>query len=219
MILYRMNRMYPVMVLLFAACFSLSAQTVSLSGFTTGSATASNVSVLVGQPFDAIAAQNGYEVAEGLAQAQLVTEEYTATVNEGEAYTEHGFDYPANTSAGTYNDSRYDLGGAVYGYDLLTKLTLNVVKAVTCGGIVYDGDHNPYPMVEVAGYCWTQKNLRAKHYADGITPIATAMVYASAAHPDATANEETYGRLYSWFSAVNVLEGSTSPPTHSASAA
>ena len=176
------------------------------SGFNAGSKTEYNISAVLGQPFDAIFSENGYEVSEGVSQAQIVTEEINATVNYGEAYTEHGFDYPAGTEVGTYTDSRYAVGGAQYGYDLLTKLTLDVIKALVCGETVYDGDHNPYATVAVANYCWTQENLRATHYADGNTEIANAGVYNAPGFDDETANENTYGRLYTWYSAVGLPE-------------
>lgn len=50
-------------------------------------------------------------------------------------------------------------------------------------------------------------------YADGTTPIPVAKGYYAPDYPDSTANVATYGRLYSWYSAVNVPEGSTTAPT------
>ena len=98
------------------------------------------------------------------------------------------------------------MGGTPYKYDLLKKLTLHVVKALVCGETVYDGNHNPYATVAVAGYCWTQENLRATHYADGVTEIENAGVYNAPGYDDETANEATYGRLYTWYSAVGLPE-------------
>ena len=187
------------------AVATLHAQTVpaTVHGFNAGSATENHISAVVGQPFDAVFAGGGYEVAEGVTQAQLKQEHYTATVNYGEGYNEHGFSYPTTTSVGTYNDSRYEVHATQEGYDLLTTLLLKVLKVVNCGEIVYDGDNNPYSTVAVANYCWTQQNLKATHYPDGATEIPNAMAYQTSLHPDADANVTTYGRLYTWASAVN----------------
>ena len=207
-----MKKATPILIVFCVAVMSALAQTGTemvrtSSGFNAGSKTAYNISAVLGQPFDAIFSGNGYEVSEGVSQAQLVIEEIGATVNEGEAYTENGFNYPAGTEVGTYTDSRYTPHGAQYGYDLLKKLTLHVIKVLICGETVYDGDDNPYATVAVANYCWTQENLRTTHYADaGHTAIARAGVYNAPGYDDVAANENTYGRLYTWWSAVNLPE-------------
>ena len=100
-----------MMIVFCVAAVPAFAQTVTdmvetSSGFNAGSKTEYNISAVLGQPFDGITSQNGYEIAEGVSQAQLVTEESTATVNEGEAYAENGFSYPATTPAGTYEESK-----------------------------------------------------------------------------------------------------------------
>jgi hypothetical protein len=186
------------MIGLCVAVLSVVAQTVpeTSQGFNMGSATENNISVVVGQPFGGIFAQNGYEVAEGVTQAQLVRESYNETVNYGDGYAGHGFSYPATTPAGTHQDSRYDVGGAQYGYDLLTELTLQVLNALVCPATVEDGDHNLYDVVAVVNRCWTKQNLKPTHYADGTTEIEGAMAYHNPSHPDEEANVATYGRLY-----------------------
>lgn len=201
-----MKKILPITIVFCAVMMSVAAQPATINGFNAGSVTENGVSAVLGQPFDGITSQNGYEVSEGVSQAQLVTETVSATVNEGEAYTANGFDYPAGTPEGTYTDSRYEAGGAQYGYDLLLTLTLKVVKALVCGETVYDGDNNPYATVAVAGYCWTQENLRATRYADGVTDIEHAEVYSAPGYDDETANESAFGRLYTWYSAVNLPE-------------
>ena len=198
-----------MMIVFCVAAMAAMAQTemVTSSGFNAGSVWGYNISAVLGQPFDAIFSGNGYEVSEGVTQAQLVIEEIPATVNYGEAYTENGFNYPAGTEVGTYYDSRYIDHGAPYKYDLLKKLTLEVIKVLICGETVYDGDDNPYATVAVANYCWTQKNLRATHYLDvDHTAIEHAEVYNAPGYDDVAANENTYGRLYTWYSAVGLPE-------------
>ena len=199
------------------SCVLLQAQTITLHGFSTGSSMAENgnpTCSVIGEPFTGKDLDHGYEITKGLAQAQLEIQELEATVNYGEGYSGHGFSYPTTTPAGTYTASLYSPLAGSYHYDLLKKLKLVVLEAISCGELVYDANNHEYNTVAVAGYCWTQTNLRATQYADGFgTEIAKALVYTSASYPDATANEETYGRLYTWYSAVNVPENSTTSPT------
>lgn len=86
----------------------------------------------------------------------------------------------------------------IYGCDSVVNL-----YAMLCPDTVADGDQNPYSTVVVAGHCWTQKNLRTQHYADGITEVGGSMIYHTAMFPDVVHNDTTYGRLYTWASAVN----------------
>ena len=200
---------------LILACLFAQAQTATLHGFAIGSSMAENGNAtfaVIGETFTGKTVESGHELTLGLAQAQLERELVEVTVDHGEGYSGHGFSYPATTPVGNYSDSRYDLHGGSFRYDLLTTLKLKVLEAIACGELVYDGDHNPYPTVAVAGYCWTQENLRATHYADGITEIEKALVYHSAFHPDEADNENTYGRLYTWYSAVGAPEDGSAMP-------
>lgn len=191
-----------LMVITVVAVLGLNAQPQTVQGFNAGSYTENGLSVVLGQSFHSITAQNGYEVAEGVAQAQLRQEHYTATVNEGEGYNDHGFTYADDTPVGTYNDRHYEVHATLEGYDRLTTLVLKVLKVLNCGELVYDGDHHEYQTVAVAGYCWTKQNLYAEHYSDETTEIPDAMAYHSWQSPDEAANVSTYGRLYTWASAV-----------------
>lgn len=194
----------------------VSAQIETMSGFVTGSSLAdagNSTYVVMGETFTGKAIGGGHELSMGLAQAQLEKMMIEATVNYGDGYSGSGFSYPTTTPPGTYEESIYEVHGGSHHYDLLKKLKLIVKAYVSCGETVYDGDHNDYPTVAVAGYCWTQKNLKAQHYADGTTEINKALVYKSGMHPNETANEATFGRLYTWYSAVNVPENSTVTPT------
>ncbi|MBP5758919.1 MAG: fibrobacter succinogenes major paralogous domain-containing protein [Bacteroidales bacterium] len=196
------------------------AQSITLFGFATGSSMAdgdNSTYSVIGEPFSGKSVDNGYEVTKGLAQTQLERLEVDATVNYGEGYSGYGFSYPTTTPAGDYTASLYSHHGGSYRYDLLKTLKLKVLGAISCGELVYDGDNHEYHTVAVAGYCWTQTNLRATHYADGSsTEIVKALVYTSLGHPNATDNENTFGRLYTWYSAVNVPENSTTVPASDA---
>ncbi|MCR4857464.1 MAG: fibrobacter succinogenes major paralogous domain-containing protein [Bacteroidales bacterium] len=99
--------------------------------------------------------------------------------------------------------------------------TLEYQTIAGCDSIIYlyvihctaveDFDGTTYNPIIVSGHCWTQENLRSLHYADGIG-IPTHMVYQTADYPNAAANLDTYGRLYTWQSVVRVPENSTDVP-------
>ncbi|MBP5711170.1 MAG: fibrobacter succinogenes major paralogous domain-containing protein [Bacteroidales bacterium] len=77
-----------------------------------------------------------------------------------------------------------------------------------CGDTVvaYDGDGNLYHTVRVACICWTKENLRPTHYTDG-TEIPANYVYNAPGYSNTNSNLSIYGRLYDWYSAVNVPNG------------
>jgi uncharacterized protein (TIGR02145 family) len=101
---------------------------------------------------------------------------------------------------------------------LLTSVMMMLCGALTaqtpfvCGGTVPDYDGYNYQTVSVAGYCWMKENLRSTHYAGGLD-IPSATVYHYGNLDDQAANLATYGRLYTWYSAVNVPENSTLAPS------
>ena len=70
-----------------------------------------------------------------------------------------------------------------------------------------DAEHNLYHTVRIGCECWTAENLRSTIYSDGTTTIPSANVYHSDDYPNDAENEAKFGRLYSWYSAMNVTEG------------
>ena len=70
----------------------------------------------------------------------------------------------------------------------------------------FDYEGNRYTVISVGRNCWLAQNLRSTKYYDG-TDIASAEGYYSAENPDKDANAQKYGRLYTWYSAMNVPEG------------
>lgn len=194
----------------------ITAQTVTLNGLTSGGITDNNIYVVLGQPFAAFTTENDYELTAGLAQAQLTREEITAEVPFGVGYHENGFDVAANTPAGNHDETKYTFAD-LHHYDKLTILTLKIVAPdILCEGFASDIDGHDYPVLSLAGYCWTKTNMRAQHYSDDHGDIAKALIYNSSLHPDETSNLNTYGRLYTWYSAVNVPENSTETPSMNA---
>jgi uncharacterized protein (TIGR02145 family) len=95
---------------------------------------------------------------------------------------------------------------SVKGCDSLVHLYADL-----CPYTVSDIDLNPYSTVVVSNLCWTQSNLISTHYSDN-SNISNALVYRTFLHPDESANLNTYGRLYTWFSAMHIVEGSNAAP-------
>lgn len=239
---------------LFAA--SSYAQTLeTVNGFTAGANTENNIFVAVGQPFVQQHVQNGYEIAPGVAQAQLVKIVLDEESCFGSGYADYGFSFETSTPVGNYNDQHYDFN-AQCNYDSLTVLHLainptyerkdtlifydNIIGGYSeglnelylqtqkgcdstihrfvillpflCGDDVYDFDGNTYSTVAIAGNCWTRENMKAEHYSDDGSAIPMALVYKADMYPNEDENLNIYGRLYSWYSAVKIPEGSSTAP-------
>lgn len=81
-----------------------------------------------------------------------------------------------------------------------------------CTGTVSDGSGNSYEVVRVGCECWTKTNLKAEKYDSeaGGGDIASAEGYYSSEYPNTDENIDKFGRLYTWYSAVNVAEGDDS---------
>ena len=95
----------------------------------------------------------------------------------------------------------------VKGCDSLVHLYVDL-----CPYTVSDIDQNPYTTVVVSNFCWTQSNLRTTRYSDN-SAIPNAMIYKSFQYPDEAENLNTYGRLYTWASAMHTAEDGTVAPT------
>ncbi|MCR5549961.1 MAG: fibrobacter succinogenes major paralogous domain-containing protein [Bacteroidales bacterium] len=82
------------------------------------------------------------------------------------------------------------------------------VEYPPCGTTDYAEDYegNHYPVISVGRNCWLAENLRSTKYSDG-SDIASAEGYYSVENPDKDANAQKFGRLYTWYSAMNVPEG------------
>ena len=86
-----------------------------------------------------------------------------------------------------------------------------IVNYPACGsGITAtDGDGNVYETVRIGCECWTKSNLKSTKYSNG-TAVPFANGYSSLDYPNVADNIANFGRLYSWYSAVNVTEGDNS---------
>jgi uncharacterized protein (TIGR02145 family) len=96
-----------------------------------------------------------------------------------------------------------------YGFVDSCKFTVTVI--MNCpASVAYEG--GPYRITSLAGLCWTD-NMANKNY-DGGGSIAFAKAYTC---PTCPAQLDTiFGLLYTWYSAVNVPEGSTTLPVPAA---
>lgn len=107
----------------------------------------------------------------------------------------------------------YELTTADHGCDSIRHFFVNL-----CGGMVKDADGNEYASVYVGDaptrYCWTKKNMKTTYYGDGSE--VPSMIYHGEGHEDEVLNLETYGRLYNWYAAVKVPEGSDTEPAKTA---
>ena len=236
---------------LYAVGFAHAQAPVTASTIAMGGNTENGIWVSMGQLFAQQTAQNGYEVAAGVSQAQVVDSTYAEEGCENQDYDGHGFHLSAPLALGEHTADMYVVGGQKYHYDLRKHLVLNVnpiyevttyvtfpgalpdgihpgwndlelltvkgcdslvhLYADVCPAVVTDIDMNPYNTVLVGNYCWTQSNMMATHYSDN-TEISRALVYNSLLHPNVTNNLATYGRLYTWFSAVGTEDGSNASP-------
>ena len=96
---------------------------------------------------------------------------------------------------------------------ILAVIPKAVVDPIVYGpcpeAIDYDGYH--YPSVRIDRYCWTQVNLRSRHYSDG-REIVVPMSYHSDLHPDSVENVNIFGHLYTWYAAIDTATAGTFTP-------
>jgi len=247
----QLNISIVLLISLFAVGLANAQIPATASTIAMGGNTENNIWVSVGQLFAQQTTQNGYEVAAGVSQAQLVDSLYVEEGCENHDYDGHGFHFSAPLTVGEHTADMYVVAGHQYHYDLRKHLTLNIfptydtsvyvtyhgelpdgihegmndlelltvkgcdslvhLYADLCPYTVMDIDENLYNTVVVSNFCWTQSNLKPTHYADNST-VNRALVYKSLLHPNVTSNLNTYGRLYTWFSAVGAEEGSGTAP-------
>ena len=103
----------------------------------------------------------------------------------------------------------------VEGDNIIIFLTIHgcdsvvTLHASLCPYTITDADGNVYTTLILDKYCWTQSNLKTTHYiGSSHIEVPKALIYS----PGEDVNEDIYGRLYTWFSAVNIPENSTLIP-------
>jgi len=123
-------------------------------------------------------------------------------VSNGPAATLNGAQFPAKMT----NDVM-----CVSFYNLITdtcRFPVTVVRA--CPATISDEEGNPYTVTALAGECWTS-NLHSTLYPGTTTPIPFANPYTCDVCPAGL--DTIFGLLYTWYSAVNLPEGSTNAVT------
>jgi uncharacterized protein (TIGR02145 family) len=134
---------------------------VTVHAMVSGGGTNNHVYAAIGQPFYTQHGNENIELSDGVAQAQLVTEEIEAEICQDGTYTERGFDL-SNLTPGTHQFESYQLHvEELNNYDRLNKLTIKVyevyeveashmyhadVLPVIPGELLQDG--NPVQLVE-----------------------------------------------------------------------
>ncbi|MCR4858562.1 MAG: hypothetical protein K5890_10275 [Bacteroidales bacterium] len=111
---------------------------------------------------------------------------------------------PTRLEPGTYNIT-WTISDPC-GNSVQRPQTITVVYP-DCPSATIDG--YTYQSVRIGCECWTTENLRNTKYSNG-NSIAVANIYNSTEYPNETENLTKFGRLYSWYSAMNVPEGDNS---------
>ena len=94
-------------------------------------------------------------------------------------------------------------------YNFVDSCKFIVTVDMRCpSSVAYEG--GPYNVTPLAGLCWTD-NMANRNY-DGAGAIAFARAYTCSGC-DSTTIASIFGLLYTWYSAVNVPEGSSTLPT------
>jgi uncharacterized protein (TIGR02145 family) len=197
-----MNKNHLYSFLLFAAV--LCTGTVFAQpkgGISSGASSSKKIDAVLGKPITGIITSGGSSVTLGLPFSELKKESITAYT--GEQVTVHGITFivpdTPEGEEGTATMYFAKVPGLKY-YDLSLK-----IKILPCNSTVADADGNTYNEVPVAGYCWTKQNLRTTKYMNGNT-VENAMKYTGMSDADMNS---TYGRLYTWYSAVGLPEDGT----------
>lgn len=122
-----MRKKFVVAVLFLGLCAATVAQPpATVHAVVTAGGTHNHVYAAIGQPFYQQHGNSNIEFSDGVAQAQLVTEEIEAGICQDGTYTERGFDL-SNLAPGTHQFESYQLHVAeLDNYDRLNKLTLTV---------------------------------------------------------------------------------------------
>jgi uncharacterized protein (TIGR02145 family) len=202
-----------MMIMLLCSGFAF-AQINTVRGFVPGAGTGAGNNdqtyAVFGQMFGDIdfTAANPYEVAEGLAQAQLVADTVEAVVGCGDSLTIGEFHLSAAaiqqivdefTAAPTRPRDTFltiqHPNIAIYNYDKLLVLHLFV-----CPCTIKDEDAEPhtYDVIAIDNLCWTKSNMRSTTTCAGTT--VETMSYTSEIVN--SLDEETFGLLYTWENAT-----------------
>ncbi len=199
-----------MMIMLLCSGFAF-AQINTVRGFVPGAGTGNGNATdgyqtyaVFGQMFGNIDlnAANPYEVAEGLAQAQLIADTVEAVVGCGDSLKIGDFTLSAAAIDAIVAEFAADptrprdtfltlqrTNAAIYNYDRLMVLHLFV-----CPCTIKDINTNEYEVVAIDNICWTKTNMRATTTCGG-TEVVTKS-YSTDVTPEL--DPATFGLLYTW---------------------
>jgi len=123
-------------------------------------------------------------------------------------YAQDELNLPETAPALHGGPNLYELVTVEHSCDSICHFFVNL-----CGGIITDADGNEYHSLFVGSshpYCWTAINMRNTKTNNG--DEVNAMVYDAPTHHNVDENLETYGRLYTWYAAVGLPDGSDAEP-------
>lgn len=198
-----------MMIMLLCSGFAF-AQINTVRGFVPGAGTGAGNNdqtyAVFGQMFGNIDlnAANPYEVAEGLAQAQLIADTVEAVVGCGDSLKIGNFTLSAAAIDAIVAEFATDptrprdtfltlqrTNAAIYNYDRLMVLHLFVCPCTIKDA---DADAHEYEVVAIKNICWTKTNMRATQTCNGASVVTKS--YSTEITPEL--NDSIFGLLYTW---------------------
>ena len=203
-----MKKNFLIMLLtVFCVSFAFAQDDNTVRGFVPGAGTgASNdhqTYAVVGQVFGALEAEI-YEVAEGLAQMQIVADTLEPIILTcGDAINVYPFNtiytaekiqelIPIDSPLDTFLTVQFP-NRAIYNYD-----SVYVLHVLGCNCKVRDNDGNQYDVMLVNDICWTKPNMRPSTTCDGNT--IDKKEYSTDVTPEL--DYGLFGYLYTWAEAT-----------------
>jgi uncharacterized protein (TIGR02145 family) len=125
------------------------------------------------------------------------------STNQTVQFTENLTDLSAGTHYFAWSFIQYTFETSNTFLNVGEKITFQTTNPCPTD-LAYEG--GPYTVTSLAGLCWTS-NMATRHYENG-DPITFARAYYCPECQDSTTLANTFGLLYTWYSAVDVEEGS-----------
>jgi len=200
-----MKKNFLIMLLtVFCAGFAFAQDDNTVRGFVPGAGTGNEnghqTYAVFGQTFGDLQHSDLYEVADGLAQAQLIADTVVYTISCGDSiqfgnktiYADELFT-PGDTKRDTFLTLQQP-NHAIYNYDELLVMHLYV-----CPCTVQDCSDNVYEVFSFNNLCWTKTSMRA-NAACASNMAIQPMEYETDLTQDL--NDSVFGLLYTWENAL-----------------